>query len=90
MEALFKIIIEDILAFAYCEDGEGFRDYCVSQLERISYDLKSADKAVIEAFIAATRSMAAEAAANGDKARAERIALIPEHSGLLPDSAETG
>jgi hypothetical protein len=82
MTALARILAEDVLTFAYCDENEIDEDFAVTQLERISYCLRQATKDEIQAFISAVKALEKEAKAQGNKERATQFKTMVSHLGL--------
>ncbi len=82
MEALLRLIAEMVLVFAYCKEDEVDSDFAISQLELISYQLRSCEQTIQDSFIQTVREMAAEAAQNGKMERSSQLMELPEHMGF--------
>jgi hypothetical protein len=82
MDPLIKILVEDILVFAYCSDDEIHEDFSVEQLERIAASVSEAGASEVERFCGVVRAMADEARASGQLQRAEQLDAMPQHMGL--------
>jgi hypothetical protein len=82
-EAITRILVEDILVFAYCAEDQITDDFSVSQLERIASALCLADEETRCAFLQVVSEMAKEAAHSGDAGRARQLNSMPEHLGLV-------
>jgi hypothetical protein len=82
MDELARIVVEDVLAFAYCGENEIDDDFSVAQLERIAHQLRSAEASVTEQFIRTIHSMEQEARQRGEDERARRLSSMPAHLGL--------
>jgi hypothetical protein len=82
MEQITRILIEDILTFAYCDEDQMAEDFSVAQLERIASALRASDQAVTQAFLVVVQQMAKESRGSGDTERAEQLDSMPSHLGL--------
>jgi hypothetical protein len=81
VDPLIKILVEDILVFAYCDDQID-EDFSVEQLERIAASVSQAGAAEVERFCSVVRAMAYEARSAGQLQRAEQLDAMPGHLGL--------
>lgn len=82
MEAIIRILVEDILTFAYCDEDQIAEDFSVAQLERIAQSIISSGPAAIALFLGVIDSMASEARAVGSEERAAQLESMPSHLGL--------
>lgn len=81
MDAFIRILVEDILVFAYCDDQID-EDFSIKQLERITADVSAAGTAEVERFRSVVRTMADEARASCQAERAESLDALPGDMGL--------
>ena len=82
METIIRILVENILVFAYSREDQIAEDFSVQQLEHIAQALLALDDATIQIFLQVVRSMAFEARTAGSNDRAEQLDEMPSHLGL--------
>jgi hypothetical protein len=82
MEPIIRILVEDILTFAYCDGDQIDEDFSVAQLERIAQALKAAGGPSTDSFLAVVASMADESRSAGNEDRAGQLDAMPLHLGL--------
>jgi hypothetical protein len=82
MESLTRILVEDILVFAYCDEDQIAEDFSVAQLERIAHALSTSTQDTILEFVRVVQTMANEARNFGQTERADRLDSMPSHLGL--------
>lgn len=83
MEPIIRILVEDILTFAYCEDNQIAEDFSVAQLERIAYALRKSEQPIINAFLNEVKQMANDSRASDNIDRAQQLDALPVHLGLI-------
>lgn len=83
MQQLIRILVEDILTFAYCDEDQIAEDFSAAQLERIAAALGASGDAAIQSFLGAVSDMTNEARASGDNERTEQLELMSSHLGLV-------
>jgi hypothetical protein len=82
MEQITRILVENILTFAYCDEDQIAEDFSVAQLERIASALGSSGNEAIQSFLGVVRQMAEESRSAGNAERAEQLDAMPSHLGL--------
>ena len=82
MEELIRLLVEDVLTFAYCDEDQMSEDFSVAQLERIAQGLLSAGSESIDLFVKIVHQMALEARENSLEERASKLDSMPLHLGL--------
>lgn len=83
METIIRILVEDILVFACCDEDQIAEDFSVAQLERIAQSLVISDPASTKSFLDVVSAMAEEAKSAGATERAEQLEAMPSHLGLV-------
>lgn len=82
MEQITRILIEDILIFAYCDEEQIAEDFSVAQLERIASKLKASGEISTQFFLGIVGQMANESRDSGNAVRADQLDAMPSHLGL--------
>ena len=83
MEMIIRVLVEDILSFAFCDEEQMSEDFSVAQLERIAQHLRLLPQIELDEFIAVVQAMSVEAHAGGDTMRGEQLDLVPSHLGIM-------
>lgn len=82
-DSFFKIIADDILLFAYCDDSEIEPDFAVAQLERIASNLRALSSEDVESFLNYLKKQEQVERKRGENELAARLAEMPEHLGIV-------
>ncbi|BCU79406.1 hypothetical protein [Luteolibacter sp. LG18] len=83
MDALIRILVEDVLIFANSDEEQMAEDFAVVQLERIASDLLSAGDGPIQQFHRVVEEMIREAKGSGNESRQLLLQSLPSHLGLI-------
>lgn len=82
MERVLRLLIADIMIFAYCQDAEIDPDFAVAQLERHAAEIAQWPQELLSLFRMEVQDASRQAREQGNQEDADRLDLLPEHLGI--------